>query len=177
MKMTKYWLVCTVFSVFLAGSSSVLWAAEHGGGEKTEKAKEGEHGAEGGGEGKKEKNTDITGGRFAGDPVYVHLAPFNLSIVRKYGAEQLATFVIDLQVKDMKVANDLYMQMPKIKDNLLETLYIGLGNGSLLTDGLILNLTKIKEKCRENLSKLYAPIYGEDAIQGILIQDVSQRLM
>lgn len=77
------------------------------------------------------------------------MQPFNLSIIRKYGAEQLATFVIDLEVKELSVANDLYMQMPRIKDRLLQTLYVGLGNGTLLIDGRAMNLAKIKEKCKE----------------------------
>src|ERR1700722_9960523 len=50
--------------------------------------------------GKKKAPTDVTGGHFAGDPVYVHLSPIVLPILGDTGPEQLVTVVIAIQVKD-----------------------------------------------------------------------------
>src|SRR6185437_14390879 len=82
-------------------------------------------------EGKKAP-TDVTGGRFEGDPVYVHLAPMILPLITENGAEQIITLQITIQVTDFDAADTVHSNMPKVMDSLMRTLYGNLGDGSVM---------------------------------------------
>ncbi len=115
---------------------------------------------------------DVSGGRFAGDPVYVHLAPMVMPIINENGVEQLVTIVIDIQVKDFDTADLLHSNMPKVMDTIMRALYGGLGDGNL-RNGKLVDITKIKNKTTRALKEV---ITG-DGIKDVLIQGVSQRML
>lgn len=133
--------------------------------EKPAKAEGGE-----GGESKK-KSDDISGGRFEGDPVYVHIAPMVLPVISDEGVEQLVTLVIDLEVKDFNVADTVHSQMPRVRDALMRALYGGLGKGTL-RNGKLVDVAKVKAK----IQKAVTDVIG-DGLRDVLIQGVAQRML
>jgi flagellar FliL protein len=122
---------------------------------------------------KKDKgDSDITGGKFDGDPIYVHLQPLLLPVISDQGAEQIVTILIDVQVKDMRIADDMHSNMPRVKSAVFEALYGGLGDGSLRV-GSSINLPKVKTQIATTLGKTM----GADKINDVLIQAIAQRLL
>ncbi len=140
------------------------------------RAEEGEAPAKksGGEDGEKKKSTfnDVTGGKFDGDPVYVHLEPMTMPIITNAGAEQLITMLIDVEVKDFDIADQMHADMPRVRDALMRSLYGGLGEGTL-RNGKLADISKIKAK---TLSALQEIIPG-DGMKNVLIQGVSQRML
>lgn len=126
--------------------------------------------AEGGDKGK--KTVDVTGGRFAGDPVYVHLAPMVLPVISDAGVEQLITIVIDVEVKDFDVADNFHTNMPKVMDALMRGLYGGLGQGSL-RNGKLVDVARVKNKATTALQS----VISDGGIKNVLVQGVSQRML
>lgn len=141
--------------------------SEDGGG-KNKSAKD--EGGEGG-EKKKKGDEDISGGRFAGDPIYVHIAPMILPIISNQGAEQLVTVIIDVEVKDFDAADKMHTDMPKVRDALMRALYGGLGQGSL-RNGKLVDVAKVKEKASAALREVMG-----DGVKQVLVQGVSQRIL
>jgi flagellar FliL protein len=121
---------------------------------------------------KKGGNEDISGGRFAGDPVYVHISPMVLPIITDNGVEQLVTIIIDVEVKDFDVADNMHTNMPRVKDALMRALYGGLGQGTL-REGKLVDVSKIKTKAAAALNE----VLGGDGIREVLIQGVAQRML
>lgn len=124
-----------------------------------------------GADAKKKKNTDVTGGRFAGDPIYVHISPMVLPIITESGVEQLVTVIIDVEVKDIDTADTMHSNMPRVKDALMRALYGGLGQGTLRT-GKLVNINKLKTRATTALTDVIG-----DGVREVLIQSVSQRML
>ncbi len=138
---------------------------------KVEGEKKGDAKAEEGG-GKDKKPKDVSGGRFAGDPVYVHIAPMTLPVISQSGVEQLVTIRIDIEVTDFDVADDIHTNMPRVMDALMHALYGGLGQGSL-RNGKLVDIGKVKAKATTALEE----VIGAAGIRDVLIQGVSQRML
>ncbi|MDR3448214.1 MAG: hypothetical protein P4M15_00420 [Alphaproteobacteria bacterium] len=115
---------------------------------------------------------DMSGGRFAGDPIYIHLAPMVLPVITDSGVEQLVTLVIDVQVKNFDAADDMHTNMPRVMDSLMRALYGGLGQGTL-RNGKLIDPNKVKAKATAAVGE----VIGVDNITDILIQSVSQRML
>jgi len=130
--------------------------------------------AEEGGDAAKKKRDggeDVSGGRFAGDPVYVHLTPMVMPIITDDGVEQIVTLIIDVEVKDFDVADNMHTNMPKIRDALMRALYGGLGKGTM-RKGKMVDINRIKAKATTALNELMG-----DGIREVLIQGVAQRVL
>ena len=136
--------------------------------EPKEKPKEagGEEGA------KKKGNEDVSGGRFAGDPVYVHIAPMVMPVISDQGVEQLVTIIIDVEVKDFDVADNMHTNMPRVNDALMRALYGGFGQGSL-RNGKLVDVNRVKVKATAALNE----IIGNDGIRDVLVQGIAQRML
>jgi flagellar FliL protein len=129
-----------------------------------------ESGGEEGGENKKAPE-GVSGGRFAGDPVYVHIAPMVLPVISDQGVEQLITILIDVEVRDFDVADNMHSNMPRVMDALMRSLYGGLGQGSL-RNGKLVDVTKVKARATAALNEVIG-----DGIREVLIQGVAQRML
>lgn len=168
MKKPAFFVVCCLFSAALLPLAAVTHArAEEA--TKSDSAKGGE-GGEGGG--KKKGSDDVSGGRFAGDPIYVHIAPMVLPVIDNSGVEQLVTVILDVQVKDFDAADNMHANMPRVVDALMTSLYGGLGQGTL-RNGRLANVTKIKSKAIDAIGS----VIGKDKIIDVLVQGVSQRML
>lgn len=132
-------------------------------------AKKDEGKKEEGGEAKKAP-ADISGGRFAGDPIYVHLAPIILPVISKDGAEQIVTLQIAVEIRDFNSADNMHTNMPRVNDALMRALYGGLGNGNL-RDGQLVNVAKIKAKAIQAIGE----VIGPENVRDVLIEAVAQR--
>ncbi|MGE3622890.1 MAG: hypothetical protein AB7H77_03300 [Bdellovibrionales bacterium] len=155
------------------------WAADHGAPKaekdhKETKKEEGGHGKEkeGGGHGEDKKGPpkDVMGGRFAGDPVYVRLAPLILPVITPKGAEQIVTMQITIEVPDFDAADTIHSNMPKVMDALMRALYGSLGSGES-REGPLVDVPKVKTKCIRALSDAL----GGKNIKDVLIEGVAQR--
>ena len=126
------------------------------------------------GEGGKSKKggDDVSGGRFTGDPIYVHIAPLVLPVIADNGVEQLVTISFDVQVKDFDTADDLHANMPRVMDALMRALYGGFGEGTL-RKGKLADVNKVKNKAIEAVGE----VVGSDKIIDVLVQGVSQRML
>ncbi len=134
----------------------------HGGGEAKK---------EGGGKPAEESSEEgVTGGRFAGDPVYVHMQPIILPLITADGAQQLITLVVDLQIKDFETGTLMHHNMPRLRDTLLQALYGGLADGSLRKKAA-LDIEKMKETIMNETNR----VFGAGSVLGVLIQGVAQR--
>ncbi|MDE2029423.1 MAG: hypothetical protein KGI97_02545 [Alphaproteobacteria bacterium] len=120
----------------------------------------------------KKKEDDVTGGRFAGDPIYVHLAPLVMPVIDGNGAEQLVTIMIDVQVKDFDAADNMHTNMPRVMDALMTHLYGGLGSGSL-RNGKLVNVDKVKRRA----TAAVASVIGAENVVDVLVQGVAQRML
>ncbi len=163
-------LLTGVLCLPLTNARAAEEAGEHAKPKEKEKEKGGEGGEEGGGKSKGPE--DVSGGRFAGDPIYVHLEPFVIPVITDDGAEQIVTMLIDLEVKDFDSGDKIHSEMPKIRDALMRYLYGGLGNGDL-RNGRMVDVTRIKAKAKRAL----AEVVGNDEVRDVLIQAVAQRVL
>jgi flagellar basal body-associated protein FliL len=127
--------------------------------------------AEEGGDSKK-KDDNVSGGRFAGDPIYVHIDPMVIPVINDSGVEQLVTLIFDVQVKDFNAADDMHTNMPKVMDSLMRSLYGGLGQGAL-RNGKLVNVGKVKAKAITAVGE----IIGPDNVTDVLVQGVAQRML
>ncbi|MBV8061560.1 MAG: hypothetical protein JO126_08700 [Alphaproteobacteria bacterium] len=168
MSCRRFYLLLAIIIGSLCLPALVLAAEEEGGGKK--QATSGEGGGESGAK-KKGGDEDVSGGRFKGDPVYVHLAPIVLPVIADSGVEQLVTVQIDVEVKDFDVADNIHTNMPKVRDSLMRALYGGLGNGSL-RNGKLVDVTRIKSKALTALNDAIG-----SGVLDVLIQNVAQRML
>jgi flagellar basal body-associated protein FliL len=123
-------------------------------------------------DGKSKKPADISGGRFAGDPVYVHITPITLPVISSTGVEQLVTIALAVEITDFDVADDIHSNMPRVQDALLRALYGGLGNGNL-RNGKLVDIDKVKAKTTAALNE----VLGPGKIHDVLVEGVSQRML
>jgi len=167
----KFFALFALLTVLLIYPVAVLHAAPEGGEKKAEapsggEKKEGEGKKEGG----KKDDKSISGGRFDGDPMYVHLQPFILPVVTEKGAEQIVTLIVDLRVKDGRAANNIQDNMPRVKDAMMQELYGGLGSGDL-RQGALVDVAGVRRKIFQAVTR----VLGEGAIEEVLIQAIAQR--
>lgn len=169
--MTRITLFAVLFLTLLCGNMSFTSSVYA---EEEKAAAKGEGGKKGEGEDKKDskKPEGVSGGRFAGDPVYVHISPMVLPVISDSGVEQLVTIIIDIEVKDFDVADNIHSNMPKIMDALMRGLYGGLGQGSL-RNGKLVDVNKVKAKATTALQS----VVGDGGIKNVLVQGVSQRML
>lgn len=120
----------------------------------------------------KKGDADVSGGKFAGDPIYVHISPMILPVINESGVEQLITVQIDVEVKNFDAADAMHSHMPKVMDALMSHLYGGLGSG-VLKKGKLVDVSKIKIKANDAVSE----VIGADNINEVLVQGVAQRML
>ena len=137
------------------------FAAEHDKASKSEKK-----------ESKKKGEEDISGGRFAGDPIYVRISPMILPIINDDGVEQLVSLMVTVNVVDNDAAMALHKNMPRVMDALLRHLYGGLDE-SFLRNGKLVNIPKIKSKAISAISE----IIGKENVHDVLVESISQRML
>jgi len=160
----------TLFLSLAAFSAASLPVhAEEGKGDKKEAKSEGEGKSD---KGKGGGTEGVSGGKFAGDPVYVHLSPMVLPVISESGVEQLVTIQIDVEVKDFDAADKMHTNMPRVMDALMSGLYGGLGQGSL-RKGKLVDVSKVKAKATAALDH----VMGDGDIKNVLVQGVSQRML
>lgn len=162
----RFILCACAIVILLAGPPAR--ASGGGDGHSAPKSEEGH-----GGESKKKDEGEpqaITGGRFDGDPIYVHMQPVILPIITERGVEQLVTMLVDLQTKDFDKATELHEHMPRLKDAVLGALYGGLSDGDLRRSNA-LDLERIKEEIKLHTNRLF----GADSVLNVYIQAVAQR--
>lgn len=128
-----------------------------------------EHGEKGKG---KKGEEDISGGRFEGDPIYVHIKPMVVPVINEDGVEQFVSLMLDVHVVDSSSADKLHKDMPRVMDALMRHLYGGLGEGAL-KDGKMINISRVKKKAIDAISE----ILGREKVVDVLVVAASQRML
>ena len=146
--------LCLIAGVILLGAAPPVVLAS-GGGESA-----------GGKEGEEEKKDR------RGDLNYVRMEPMVIPVISDNGAQQLVTFIIQLQVKDFSAAERLQSRMPQLTDAIFTALYGGLGQGSL-RQGHQVVIPKVKKRIIDAVDKTFEPGLVED----VLIGGVGQRVL
>ena len=165
--------ILTVLSILALLSSPAL-ASGHGGGHGGGGGGHGSSSKEGGEKGEKESaEGGITGGRFEGDPIYVHIAPLVMPIINDEGVQQIVSLIFAVHVNDMVTAQKLRSEMPRINDALLRGLYGSLGDGDL-RDGKMVSVVRVKGKALAAIREIMG---ADSGVADVLVQGVSQRVL
>jgi flagellar FliL protein len=168
----KRHLIC-LLALFMLGTVLAPAWAEEGAPAKAESKSDAKKADKPGEEGKNKKSDeDVSGGRFAGDPIYVHIAPLVMPMITADGVEQIITLQIDVEVKDFDVADNIHANMPRIRDALMRGLYGSLGDGSVM-NGKMVDVAKVKAKAASALQT----VVGMDGIREVLVQGIAQRVL
>ncbi|MDD4615546.1 MAG: hypothetical protein PHW76_00265 [Alphaproteobacteria bacterium] len=149
-------LGCLAFCVTHSVAIPYALAAEESKGKKNEK----------------KEDEEVSGGRFEGDPIYVHIKPLILPVINDDGVEQIVSLVLDVHVKDTETADLLRKDMPRVVDALLRHLYGSLDTGAL-SKGKLVNIGKLKKNAILAISE----IVPRHQIVDVLVQGVSQRML
>src|ERR1700722_14190738 len=115
--MTKRSFSLLMISLLALNAAPMVWASHALAEEAASPA------AKEGGDSKRKGSDDVSGGRFAGDPIYVHISPMVLPVINNNGVEQLVTIILDVEVKDFDSADAMHTHMPKVQDSLMRALY------------------------------------------------------
>ncbi len=113
---------------------------------------------------------EVSGGKFDGDPVMIHVKPVHITVIDDYGADQIVSLSIVIQVKDSDAAKAFLNRMPRVQDAILQAIYGGMGSGDLKM-GNAINLPKAKKYIAYYLKKNVNGAQVDD----ILIESLAQR--
>lgn len=126
-------------------------------------------GEEEGGHGKKaEKKSGH--GEEAADVHFVELDALILPIVGKDGVSQVVSLVVALEVGDEAAAEEVKLMTPRLKDAFIRDLYGSLNREAAMTGGVV-QVGAIKKR----LTEISKKVLGEEVVQDVLLQVVSQR--
>ena len=103
-------------------------------------------------------------------PVYIRVPAFEVSMIGTDRVEQMITFVVALQVKDMFAADAVAARMARVTDTFLTTVYGALDEGEI-RKGSMVNIPGLKEK----LKTVGNQLLGDGVIIDVLVQTVLQR--
>lgn len=103
-------------------------------------------------------------------PVFVKVGPLILPVIGTTRVEQFITLVVDLEVGDDTTADKLRVEMPRVEDAFLQTLYGGFATGTLLDHGIV-NVVEVKSRLTAAVQKMF----GNNIVRNVLIQVVTQR--
>lgn len=159
-------MLCLLLVCVVARPFSPALASGGGGGH----AAKGKDEAKGEAKSKKKEAVSITGGQGPDDPIFLHLAPLTLPVINDYGAQQLVTLLIDLQIKELESAQKMQKEMPRLKDAVLQALYGGLADGSM-RNAHALDIPKVKASIHSTVNR----VFGGEYVQEVLILGVAQR--
>lgn len=132
-----------------------------------EKKSEG-HDSSGGG---KKGDEDVSGGRFAGDPIYVRMEPLVVPVISEEGLQQMVTMLVVIEVSSFEAADFVHSHMPRVRDAIVRAIYGGLSSGDI-RNGKMVNLGKAKANIAEQVRKVMKP----DMLKDVLVEGVAQRM-
>ena len=119
-----------------------------------------------------EGSNTAAGAAAPGDPIYVDLAPLVLPVIDGDKVQQVLQFTVTMQVADEKAADHIRAEKPRLTDAFIQDLYGALDRRRVL-DGKVLDIERLKDE----LKRVSLGVLGQNGVQDILIQRVSQRMM
>lgn len=119
-----------------------------------------------------EASNTAAGAAGPGDPIYVDLAPMVLPVIDGDRIQQVLQFTVTMQVADEKAAEHIRAEKPRLTDAFIQDLYGALDRRRVL-DGKVLDIERLKDE----LKRVSLGVLGDNGVQDILIQRVSQRMM
>jgi len=106
------------------------------------------------------------------EPKYVHLDPLTLPVIDDNGVSSNVSIVVDLEVMDQKNADMIKKQMPRLIDAYIQDMYGVLNKRAALKGGVV-QVGMVKER----LNAITKRVLGDDMVEDVLLQVVSQRAM
>ncbi len=107
-----------------------------------------------------------------GEPKYVNIDPLSLPIIDDKGVTSNVNIVVALQVSDDKAANEIKKQMPRLIDAYIQNMYGMLNKREALKGGVV-QVGMVKDR----LNQITKKVLGDDMVDDVLLQVVSQRAM
>ena len=101
---------------------------------------------------------------------FVEMDPIILPIIDGRGVTQVVTLVITLEANGDENAKLAEKMIPRLKDAYIHDMYGVLSSKASMSGGLVKT-----EDLKERLNKISNKVLGEDKINGVLLQVVSQR--
>ncbi len=101
---------------------------------------------------------------------FVELDALILPIVGKDGVSQVVSLVVALEVGDEAAAEEVKLMTPRLKDAFIRDLYGSLNREAAMTGGVV-QVGAIKKR----LTEISKKVLGEEVVQDVLLQVVSQR--
>jgi len=108
----------------------------------------------------------------SGEPKYVNLDPLSLPIIDDKGVTSNVSIVVALQVEDEKSVNEIKKQMPRLIDAYIQNMYGMLNKREALKGGVV-QVGLVKDR----LNQITKKVLGDDMVDDVLLQVVSQRAM
>lgn len=104
-------------------------------------------------------------------PIFVEFNPIQVPIVDDDSPDQLVNIILALEVDSQEDADRIITLAPRLNDAFLIELYGGLSSNDLIDSNELVNVERLKRRLLQAANR----ILGEDAINDVLIQLVSQR--
>ncbi len=101
---------------------------------------------------------------------FVQLDPLTLPVIGERGITQTISIVISLEVADEAAAAEVKRLSPRLQDAYIQDMYGALNRKTAMENG-VLQVGPIKER----LNKISARVLGENVVNDVLLQIVSQR--
>jgi flagellar FliL protein len=106
------------------------------------------------------------------EPKYVSIDPLTLPIIDDKGVTSNVSIVVALQVSDEKSVNEIKKQMPRLIDAYIQNMY-GVLNKNEAMKGGVVQVGVVKDR----LNRITKKVLGDDMVDDVLLQVVSQRAM
>lgn len=106
------------------------------------------------------------------EPKYVHLDPLTLPVIDDNGVSSNVSIVVDLEVMDQKNVEPIRKQLPRLIDAYIQDMYGVLNKRAALKGGVV-QVGMVKER----LNAITKRVLGDNMVEDVLLQVVSQRAM
>ena len=118
----------------------------------------------------KEVKKDKDGKVIPPEPKFVNLDPLTLPIIDDKGVTANVSIVATLQVADQEKAAEVTKQLPRLTDAYIQNLYGILNKHAAYINGVVqVDMVKLR------LNQIAKKVFGDDTVQDVLLQVVSQR--
>lgn len=104
-------------------------------------------------------------------PIFVEFNPIQVPIVDDNSPDQLVNIILALEVDSQAKADRIITLAPRLNDAFLIELYGGLSSNDLIDRNDLVNVERLKLRLLQAANR----ILGEDTVNDVLIQLVSQR--
>jgi flagellar protein FliL len=109
-----------------------------------------------------------------GPPAFLTVGPVILPVVGETRVEQTVLIMVSLEMADDGTREQVRTYMPRLNDAYIRALYGQIGRSDIV-EGQLVDINAVKAKLTKATHEVLDPLGFADAIQDVLIQNVTQR--